>query len=307
MRRTMALGSILAAGVLLATFDPALASGGGGGSMPSASAPSYDPNVEYQAAIAALKENRFADAKRSLDRVLEAVPRDANANYLAGLARVGLKDSKGAARFFAKAIKADDNLIPAHMEYGVALASTGQRDKAQAELDAMKARAEKCAGSCADAAALKEAVDAITAALAGSPQARVTAPDSLLFAGAGVGDQAYLEAVGLINERRYEEAIASLKRAERAFGPHPDILTYLGFANRKLKRYDLAEAYYRQALSVAPLHKGATEYYGELMVERGDLVGARAKLAQLDAICTFGCYEAEELRHWIEQGHGSAS
>ena len=30
-------------------------------------------------------------------------------------------------------------------------------------------------------------------------------------------------------------------------GPHPDVLTYLGFANRKLKHYDAAEAYYREA------------------------------------------------------------
>ena len=41
-------------------------------------------------------------------------------------------------------------------------------------------------------------------------------------------------------------------------------------------------------------------------VERGDLAGARAKLAQLDRICSFGCYEAEELRRWIESGRGSS-
>ena len=34
-----------------------------------------------------------------------------------------------------------------------------------------------------------------------------------------------------------------------AFGAHPDILTYLGFANRKLGRFDVAEDYYRQALA----------------------------------------------------------
>ena len=33
------------------------------------------------------------------------------------------------------------------------------------------------------------------------------------------------------------------------FGAHPDVLTYLGFANRKLRHYDLAESYYRQALA----------------------------------------------------------
>jgi tetratricopeptide (TPR) repeat protein len=310
MNRAVTLGFLVFAGIVATTSAPlssVFAAGSGSSSMPSSSAPSYDPTADYQAGVAALKESRFADAKRAFDRVLGVTATDANTNYLAGLARAGLKDDKGAARYFAKAIKYDDTLIPAHKQYGLALVGAGQRDKAQAELDAMKARAATCAGTCPQAADLKDAVDSIAAALAGAPQARLSDPGSLLFAGSRAGDQAYLDAVGLINEHRYEEAIASLHRAEQTFGPHPDILTYLGFANRKLKRYDIAEAYYLKALSVAPHHKGATEYYGELMVERGDLAGARQKLAALDAMCAFGCYEAEELRRWIEQGHGSSS
>lgn len=309
MKRTIALGSVLLAGILVITFDygPAVAAGSGGGSMPSSSAPSYDPTADYQAGVEALKASQFDQAKKKFDRVLGAVPTDGNANYLAGLARVGLKDNKGAARYFGKAVKYDDKNLQAHKQYGLALAASGQRDKAQAELDALKGRAAACGGNCPEAADLKDAVDAIAGALAGTPQAGLGVPDSLLFAGARTGDQAYLDAVGLINEHRYEDAIVSLRRAETVFGPHPDILTYLGFANRKLKRYDIAEAYYLQALAVAPDHRGATEYYGELMVERGDLTGARTKLAALDSICTFGCYEAEELRRWIEQGHGSSS
>ena len=63
----------------------------------------------------------------------------------------------------------------------------------------------------------------------------------------------------------------------------------------------------RAALAVAPEHKGATEYYGELMVERGNIAGARAMLARLDSLCTFGCAEADELRRWIEAGRSPAS
>ncbi|MDP8914597.1 MAG: hypothetical protein M3N39_13615, partial [Pseudomonadota bacterium] len=65
--------------------------------------------------------------------------------------------------------------------------------------------------------------------------------------------------------------------------------------------------YYRQALKVAPDHKGATEYFGELMVERGDRAGAQKMLAKLERICTFGCAEADELRLWIETGSSDAS
>jgi AcrR family transcriptional regulator len=98
---------------------------------------------------------------------------------------------------------------------------------------------------------------------------------------------------------RYDDAIARLQDASLTFGPHPDILTYLGFANRKLGRFGIAESYYRQALASAPRHVGATEYFGELMVERGDLAGARRMLAKLEDYCDFGCAEVDELRRWI--------
>ena len=46
--------------------------------------------------VAALRENRFKDAKTNFDRVLVMDSKNANANYLAGMARLGLKDNKGA-------------------------------------------------------------------------------------------------------------------------------------------------------------------------------------------------------------------
>jgi hypothetical protein len=81
----------------------------------------------------------------------------------------------------------------------------------------------------------------------------------------------------------------------------------LGFSNRKLGRYEAAESYYRAALAAAPGHRGATEYFGELMVERRDMKGAQRMLAALDAQCRFGCTEAEELRGWIAAGHSPHS
>jgi tetratricopeptide (TPR) repeat protein len=289
---------------------PVLAAGGGGGGggmMPSDSAPSYDPAEEYRKGVAALEAKDFKAAKTAFDRVISAAPRDANTQYLAGLSRTGLGDWKGARRFFEKAVKLDDNLIGAHRELGVAQARLGDMPKAQTTLATLNAKSATCAGSCAQAADLKTAVDAVQAAINGGPQAAISATTSLLFADASNGDSAYLHAVSLINEKRYEEAITSLRSAQQAFGPHPDILTYLGFANRKLKRFDVAEAHYRAALAIAPDHRGATEYFGELMVERGDLAGARAMLAKLDRVCRFGCAEAEELRGWISAGRSPHS
>lgn len=85
------------------------------------------------------------------------------------------------------------------------------------------------------------------------------------------------------------------------------MLTYLGFAHRKLRRYETAETYYRAALAAAPDHRGATEYYGELMAERGDFEGAERMLARLELGCDFGCAEADELRRWIEAARSRAS
>jgi tetratricopeptide (TPR) repeat protein len=281
--------------------------GGGGGSMPSQSAPSYDPAEEYRKGVAALETKDFKAAKTAFDRVIAVAPRDANTQYLAGLSRTGLGDWKGARRYFEKAVKLDDNLIRAHRDLGVAQAKLGDMPKAEATLAALNIKASTCAATCAQASDLKAAVDAVQAAISGGPQAATSPASSLLFASAAAGDGAYLKAVSLINEKRYDEAIASLGAAQQAFGPHPDILTYLGFANRKLKRFDLAETHYRAALAIAPDHRGATEYFGELMVERGDLSGAKAMLAKLDRVCRFGCAEAEELRGWISAGRSPHS
>jgi len=297
MRKTYLL--LLASACLVPAA--AFAAGSGGGSPPpSASAPQFDAAAEYRKGIAALQANQFAQAKKSFVKVLGVAPKDANTNYLAGLAHAGLKDLKGAAKYYAKAIKYDAAMVAAHQELGITYARMGDKPKAEASLAGLKALADKCAATCPDSAKLQSAMAAVTAAIGAGAQARIETKPGLLFTNAAGGDRAYVDAVSLINERRYDDAIVSLRAAQAAFGAHPDILTYLGFAHRKLGRFDVAEGYYRQALAAAPTHKGATEYYGELMVERGDLAGATWMLAKLEADCAFGCAEADELRRWID-------
>ena len=281
--------------------------GGGGGGVPSATAPSFDAAAEYRSGVEALQAQRFADARKSFVKVLGVADRDANVNYLAGLAYAGEGNLKNARKHFEKAVRYDEKMVAAHQQLGVTCAKLGDRPKAEKALAGLKAMAAKCAGTCADSAKLTAAVAAVESAMGAGPQAQIETRPSLLFASAAGGDRAYLDAVSLINERRYEEAIAAFEAARAAFGAHPDVLTYLGFAHRKLGRFDVAEVYYRQALALAPGHRGATEYYGELMVERGDMAGARLMLARLEAGCAFGCAEADELRRWIEDGRSPAS
>ena len=269
------------------------------GSTPSMNAPEFDAAAEYRKGIEALKASRFAEAKSSFARVLGAAPNDANTNFLAGMADAGLNDLKGAVKHYERAVRNDNKLVVAQQELAVTYVKLGDVAKAQATLTKLKGMDASCNASCKDAELIKKAISVVEAALGQPSQAMLGTDPPLLFASAKAGDKAYLQAVSLINEHRYPEAIDALQRARTTFGAHPDVLTYLGFANRKLHRYDVAESYYRQALAAAPNHKGATEYYGEMLVERGDIAGRRM-LAKLDAICTFGCAEAEELRRWVD-------
>ncbi len=301
-----AFGCVL---VAVPALSLAMSGGSSGGSTPAPSmnAPQFDAAAEYRSGIEALEASKFAEAKKSFAKVLGIAPNDANTNFLAGMADAGLNDLKGAAKHYERAVHADKKLVPAQQELAVTYAKLGQQDKAQAALAKLREMDTACAGTCKDAEQIKKAISAVEAALGQPTHAMLETSPPLLFASAKTGDTAYLEAVGLINEHRYRDAIDALQRAKATFGAHPDVLTYLGFANRKLHRYDAAESYYRQALAAAPNHKGATEYYGEMMIERGDMAGARRMLAKLDSLCTFGCAEAEELRRWVNAKGSPAS
>ena len=298
--RTFAIAALALAGASLPAWAMG-GGGGGGGSAPSQTAPEFDPAVEYRSGVEALTAERWKEAEKAFRNVLSLAPRDANTNYLMALSKIGRSDYKGAKSFLEKAVRFGPNLIPAHQQLGVTHAKLGDPVKATAELDWLQAQAATCAGTCADNTALTEAVLAVEAALSAGKQARMALPRLERFSSDTIADSAYLAAVSLINEHRYGEAIAALETAGQALGPHPDVLTYLGFANRKLRRYDLAETYYRSALAVAPGHRGATEYFGEMMLERGDIAGATRMLARLDRQCTYGCAEADELRRWIDR------
>jgi Flp pilus assembly protein TadD len=310
-----------AAAILIAMPHAATASaggGGGGGGMPSMDAPRYDPTVEYRNGITALKAGDYKTAERSFDHVLDVAPDNAPTLFLMGLAQSGQGNFRGAQRSYTHSLRTDPKQIAVRRELALTWIKLGQPDKARAELATLQTRATACANTCPDAADLQAAIDAINAGLAPPAAAPPAAPSaaapgaapagappgktpiSLLLTDPADGDHAYVDAVRLVNSGKFEDAITALRGAQTAFGPHPDILTYIGYANRRLGRYDIAESYYRQALAIAPNHRGATEYYGELMVERGDIAGARRMLAKLETQCRFGCAEVEDLRRWID-------
>ncbi len=330
MRNSFAVLAILAA---LFASAPVLAAGSGGGAgLPSSSGPRIDPAKAYQEGIQALKAKDYKTAEKRFGDVLSVAPKNAEANYYMALAKHGLGKPKQAVRYLERAIKERPSFVEAREKLAFVSLDLGEPDGARAQLAAIEALKAECAaeGACDEPfraridTALARISEALRPKVGETPEGMVSGEDpaapveepeadapaeddadgggkqSLFFAPRRDGAALYIAAVRLINEARYEEAIASLEEAQGAVGPHPDILNYLGFAHRKLGRIEEAKAWYAQALAINPDHLGANEYLGELYVETGDLEAARRRLAYLDRLCAYGCAEREDLARLID-------
>ena len=108
-------------------------------------------------------------------------------------------------------------------------------------------------------------------------------------------DTIFQEGRKLALEGRYQDAIQVLWLADEANDPR--ILNYLGFANRKLGRIEIGLSYYSQSMALDPTYKSVRSYYGEALLQTGDLAGAKAELVTLEELCveTVGCEAYEEL------------
>jgi tetratricopeptide (TPR) repeat protein len=295
--RLRLLFSILAACAALA--GPAQAAGGGGGGGSSGGVPSGpDPNKAYQDGLEALQAADYRKAERSFKVVLGAVPKNAEANYYMGMAKAGAGKHDDAVKYLRKAVKYDETLYAAYDQLGRSQLALGETDEARKTLDELAVRLAACGAACPPA--LQAAHDGLKAAIDGPAPAAAPAPTSLLFGPAPEPRAAYMDAVALINAGRFEEALERLRALGAAIGPNADVLNYMGFASRKLGRFDAALGYYEQALALDPDHRGAHEYLGELYVERRQLDRARAQLAELERLCPYGCAEYEDLKDRIE-------
>jgi len=107
------------------------------------------------------------------------------------------------------------------------------------------------------------------------------------------------EAQKEIKEKNYDGAIKILLAANEPNSA--DWNNLLGYAQRKKSPPNLnaAEFYYQVALKIDPKHKGALEYYGELLLMKNNLPGAEQMLARLDKVCFFSCEEYRDLKEAI--------
>ena len=108
-----------------------------------------------------------------------------------------------------------------------------------------------------------------------------------------------LEAKGKIkkSKKTYKEALKYLYKANKEKPFDPDILNYLGFANRKIDNVKDAEIYYLMGLEIDPTHNGINEYLGELYVLTNRVSLAKERLNILKR-CK--CEEYQELKEVID-------
>jgi tetratricopeptide (TPR) repeat protein len=103
----------------------------------------------------------------------------------------------------------------------------------------------------------------------------------------------YYSGYWLARTGQYAEALQFLNQAKVQ---DARILTYIGFATRKLGDHDTAMGYYGRALAMNPNYTVARAYLGEAYLEKGDVSQAKAQLSEIATRCGTTCAEYCELQ-----------
>ena len=96
----------------------------------------------------------------------------------------------------------------------------------------------------------------------------------------------------------YESGIAVLRGM--GFDDNADVATLIGYASRKLGRYDDAKLWYDRALAADPNHALTWSYYGMWHAEQGNVLKAKDDLEKVKSICGTTCREYTVLKAAID-------
>lgn len=155
---------------------------------------------------------------------------------------------------------------------------------------------------------------ALLLALASPARAIMSGAESRLEASS---DADYAAGKAAFEREDWPGTIANLTLVVMRRPWHDNAHAMLGYAWRKLGRYDLSFASYHETLALNPRHRGALAYLGEAYLELGREEHARATLLRLAEVCDLvvmafdnqgwksGCEELLELKAAFET-HGVA-
>ena len=96
----------------------------------------------------------------------------------------------------------------------------------------------------------------------------------------------------------YVAGIAALHAL--GYDDNADVATLLGYASRKLGRYDDAKFWYEKALAADPDHAVTWSYYGMWQAEQGNVLKAKDDLEKVRLISGTDCKPYKMLKDVIE-------
>jgi tetratricopeptide (TPR) repeat protein len=109
----------------------------------------------------------------------------------------------------------------------------------------------------------------------------------------------YKAAYAMIYERAdYENAITALRALDH--DDNADVANLIGYASRKLGRYDEAKVWYERSLAADPNHAVTWSYYGMWQAEQGNLLKAKDDLEKVRLICGTACEPYKMLKDVID-------
>jgi tetratricopeptide (TPR) repeat protein len=103
----------------------------------------------------------------------------------------------------------------------------------------------------------------------------------------------------IYDQADYAGGIAALHAL--GYDDNADVATLIGYASRKLGRYDDAKYWYEKALAADPNHAVTWSYYGMWHAEQGNVLKAKDDLEKVRAICgNTECREYQALKDVID-------
>jgi tetratricopeptide (TPR) repeat protein len=109
----------------------------------------------------------------------------------------------------------------------------------------------------------------------------------------------YVRARALIMNGEYQAGIAAMRALGR--DDNPEVANFIGYASRKLGRYEDSKIWYERALAADPNHVRTWSYYGMWHAEQGNILKARDHLDRIQAICgNTTCKEYVDLKGVME-------
>jgi tetratricopeptide (TPR) repeat protein len=117
-------------------------------------------------------------------------------------------------------------------------------------------------------------------------------------------DELFYAGYWLAKNGQYETALGYLTLAQKK---DERVLTYIGFATRKLGRVDEALPIYERALSLNPNYAVARAYLGEAFLTKGQPEQARVQLSEIERRCGATCAPYADLKGHIQDYEARAS